>query len=706
MINYIQDENNIVTLSFNMTESPVNVINEGSMLAFGEALEKALADTNVKGIVLTSSKKEFLVGADLNMIIHIKTAVEIQNAANRLHQLFRRMETGGKPVVAAINGSALGGGYEFCLACHYRIAVNNSKIEIGLPEVMLGLLPGGGGTQRLPRLIGIQESLRPLMEGQKVRPQQALQNKMVDALVNSQEELIPAAKEWILKTGNHIQPWDKKEFKIPGGGVNTPNNAMVLAGAAGLLRKKTFGNYPAPIAILNCVYEGLQLPFDRALQMEARYFAQCVMSDVAKNMIRTLFFSMNDANKGIARPKNVPPIEIKKIGILGAGMMGAGIAYVSANAGLEVVLKDVTLEAAGNGKKYSHKLLSEKVSKGRMTKEKSEEILSRIQCTESSGDLSGCDLVIEAVFENRELKAKVIQETELAMDINGVFASNTSTLPITGLATASSRPQNFIGLHFFSPVDKMPLVEIIKGKKSSDYAIAMCVDYVRKIKKTPIVVNDSRGFFTSRVFSTYLFEGFEMLAEGIKPSSIENIAKAAGMPIGPLAVADEVSIELAYKINKQTEADTGVKNESRAVFVINKFIEELGRPGKKAGKGFYDYPAGEKKILWPQLSQQFPISENQPSSEIIKKRLLHIQALETVRCLEEKVITTGKDGDLGSILGIGFPPHTGGALSYIDSIGVKKFVFECEQFTRKFGNRFRPSKKLRDMAQRDEKFYS
>lgn len=706
MIEYFKDDNNIVTLSFNMTGLPVNVINETSMVAFRENLDKALSDQSVKGIVLTSSRKEFLVGADLNMILGIKSADEIRNAANQLHQLFRKMETGGKPIVAAINGTALGGGYEFCLACHYRVAVNDSKIEIGLPEVLLGLLPGGGGTQRLPRLIGIQESLRPLMEGMKVRPQQALQNKMVDALVNTQEELIPAAKEWILKSGHAVQPWDSKGFKIPGGGVNTPNNVMVFAGAAGLLRKKTFGNYPAPLAILNCVYEGLQLPFDRALQMEARYFAKCVMSDVAKNMIRTLFFSMNDANKGVARPANIPSGEIKKIGILGAGMMGAGIAYVSANAGLEVVLKDVSVQAAEKGKEYAQKLLLERVNKGRMKNEKMEEILARIHCTDNPGDIAGCELVVEAVFENRELKAKVTQESELAMNINAVFASNTSTLPITGLAKASSRPENFIGLHFFSPVDKMPLVEIIKGKKTSDYAIAICVDFVKKIKKTPIVVNDSRGFFTSRVFSTYLFEGFEMLAEGINPAAIENAAKAAGMPVGPLAVADEVSIELAYKINKQTEEDTGKKNDRKAVAVINKFMEEFNRPGKKAGKGFYEYPPGEKKYLWPELKNYFPLTANQPDAETLKKRFLHIQALETLRCLEENVITNAKDGDLGSILGIGFPPYTGGALSYIDSIGINKFINECEQFSRKYGNRFYPAKRLKQFEASVQKFYS
>ena len=704
MIDYNLDEN-IAILTFNQTDSAVNTINEATMLAFKDALDKAISDENVQGIILTSAKKAFVVGADLNMVLGIDDPQEIMDAALGLHELLRELETSGKPAVAAINGTALGGGYEICLACHHRIAVNDSKIEIGLPEVLLGLLPGGGGCQRLPRLIGIQNALRPLLEGQKMRPKQALQNGLIDEVVETKEELITAAKKWINEVGEKVQPWDKNGYKIPGGKVTHPNNVMVLAAAAGLLKKKTYGNYPAPIAILNAVYEGLQLEFEKALKVEARYFAQCVTSDIAKNMIRTLFFNLNEANKGGARPKDVPETNIQKIGILGAGMMGAGIAYVSANVGLEVVLKDVSMEAAEKGKAYSKGLLDKKLSKGFISQEKSDDILGRIKTTDKPADIAGCDLVIEAVFENRELKATITKESEAVLDEKAVFASNTSTLPITGLAEASVRPENFIGLHFFSPVDKMPLVEIIVGEKTADYAIAMCIDYVRKIKKTPIVVNDSRGFYTSRVFSTYIFEGLELLAEGVPAAVIENAGKMAGMPVGPLAVADEVSIELCYKINKQTEADLGIKNESAAIDVVNKFIEELDRPGKKDKKGFYEYPEGAKKFLWPELKNHFPENGNLIDIEEVKRRLLHRQALETVKCFEENVLTKPADADIGSIFGWGFAPYSGGALSYIDWVGVDRFVRECEELAAKYGERFQPTERLKEMAANGEKFH-
>jgi 3-hydroxyacyl-CoA dehydrogenase / enoyl-CoA hydratase / 3-hydroxybutyryl-CoA epimerase len=706
MIHFNKNEDGIAILSFNQPNSAVNVINEATMSGFEKLLNEIIADTGIKGVILTSSKKDFMVGADLNMIVGVNSAREIMDAANRLHTIMRKMETGGKPFVAAINGTALGGGFEFCLACHYRIAINNPKIQIGLPEVLLGLLPGGGGTQRLPRLIGIQNAMRPLLEGQKLRPEEAKSLGMIDELVNSPEELISAAKKWILEKGNNVQLWDSGNFKIPGGDVKHPNSTMVFAGTAGLIRKKTYGNYPAPFEILACVFEGLQLPFDKALKLEARHFAKCVMSDVSKNMIRTLFFHLNDANKGIARPKGYDKNLIEKVGILGAGMMGAGIAYVSAVNGINVILKDISVEAAEKGKDYSRKLLSERIAKGRMTKEKMEEILNRIHTTDSSESLSGCNLVIEAVFEDRELKAKVTQETEAAIQNNFVFASNTSTLPITGLAEASSKPKNFIGLHFFSPVEKMPLVEIIMGKKTSDFALALCIDYVMAIKKTPIVVNDSRGFFTSRVFSTYLFEGFEMLAEGIRPALIENAGKMAGMPVGPLAVADEVSIELAYKINKQTEKDTGKKDDSKAVEVINRFVEEFNRLGKKAGKGFYEYPADSKKYLWPQLSEYFPPLEKQPDVEELKKRFLYRQAIETARCLEEKVLRTPQDGDIGSIMGIGFPPYTGGAISFIEWVGTENFIKECNRLKKLYGTRFAAPKSIKKMNKENKSYFS
>ncbi len=705
MIQYTKDSDGIAIISFDNKNSSVNVIDGDLLTDFELNISNAISDASVKGIIITSSKKDFMLGADLKMIIGINEPKKIMAITNRLHAVLRKTETGGKPVVAAINGTALGGGYEVCLACHYRIAVNDPKIQIGLPEVLLGLLPGGGGTQKLPRMIGIQEALPFLLEGKKIRPEQALKSGLVNQLVNTQEELIPAAKQWILTVGKSVQPWDEEGFKIPGGGIQSPKILMVLPAAAGLILKKTYGNYPAPIAIMNCIYEGMQLPFDRALAVECRYFTQCVLSPESKNMIRTLFINMNEANKGEARPAGVPPTNLKKVGILGAGMMGAGIAYVAALNGLNVVLKDVTKEAAEKGKEYSVKLLSEKLSKNQISKEKYDEFLDRIITTDNPADIADCNLVIEAVFENRDLKATVTKESEAVLSSDAVFASNTSTLPITGLAKASARPKNFIGLHFFSPVDKMQLVEIILGEKTSDYAIAMAIDFVKKIKKTPIVVNDGRGFFTSRVFSTYLFEGMECLANGVSPALIENAGKMAGMPVGPLALADEVSIELCYKINKQTELDTGKKREDAAVGVINKFINELNRPGKKANKGFYEYPEGGKKVLWSELTKLYPLAAQQPDVEEIKKRLLYIQALEAVKCMEENIVTKSADADIGSILGWGFAPYTGGVISFIDTIGLKKFVEECNSLTKKYGKRFKPTRKLKEMAAEGKTFY-
>ena len=705
MIKYTIDTDGIAIISFDHSKSSVNVIDEFLLTDFEFQVDNIIADPMVKGIILTSAKKDFMMGADLKMIIGITDPKQVMSIANRLHAVMRKMETSGKPFVAAINGTVLGGGYEICLACHHRIAVNDTRILIGLPEVLLGLIPGGGGTQRLPRMIGIQEALPFLLEGKKIRPEQALKNGLVNQLVDSQEMLIPAAKEWIVKVGKSKQPWEDEGFKIPGGGNQSPKVAMMIPAAAGLILKKTYGNYPAPIAIMNCVYEGLQLPLDRALTVECRYFTQIVLSPEAKNMTRTLFMNMNEANKGEARPASIPPTNLKKIGILGAGMMGAGVAYVAALNGLNVVLKDITKDAAEKGKDYSVKLLSDKLSKNQLTKEKYDEILNRIYTTENPADIADCNLVIEAVFENRELKATVTKESEAVLAADAVFASNTSTLPITGLAKASVRPKNFIGLHFFSPVDKMQLVEIILGEKTSEYAIAMAIDFVKKIKKTPIVVNDGRGFYTSRVFSTYLFEGMECLAEGVSPALIENAGKMAGMPVGPLALADEVSIELCYKINKQTELDTGKKREDAAIAVINKFVEELHRPGKKAHKGFYEYPESGKKFLWSELAKLFPPAIQQPNVEEIKKRLLYIQALEAVKCMEENIVTKPADADIGSILGWGFAPYTGGVISFIDTIGLKKFVDECNTLAKKYGKRFKPTRKLKEMAAEGKNFY-
>lgn len=693
-------------LSFNMTDEAMNILNDTSISAFHEAFEKAVADENVKGIVVSSDKPEFIAGADLKMIANVKSAKEISEKAKALHQLYRRMETCGKPIVAAINGTVLGGGYELCLACHHRIAINNPKLQVGLPEVLLGLLPGGGGTQRLPRMIGIANALPLLLEGRKLSAYKALAAGMVNELVKDKEALINKAVEWINTVGKSVQPWDEKGFKIPGGGVQTPMGVQTFMAGSALLQSKTQGNYPAPTAIMNAVQEGLQLQFDRALEVEIRYFTQCATSVVAKNMMRSLFFAMNANKGGKDRPKGVEVPRVEKVGILGAGMMGAGIAYVSALAGMDVVLKDRSVEDAEKGKDYSRKLLGALVSRGKMTQDAADAILAKIQTTDDPNAVAGSQMIIEAVFEDRALKATVTKESEAVLEDSAVFATNTSTLPITGLAEASVRPDKFIGLHFFSPVDKMQLVEIIMGEQSSDYALAMCIDYVKRIKKVPIVVNDSRGFYTSRIFTTYVTEGMNMLEEGINPNLIEHAGKGCGMPVGPLAVADEVSIELMYKVRKQTEKDLGETRDTADARISNLLVEKLDRIGKKAGKGFYEYPEGGKKYLWPGLAEHFPLKEEQPDIELLKKRLLHYQALNAAKCLEEGVLRSAQDGDVGSILGWGFPPYTGGAFSYIDMIGVEQFVKDCEELAATYGERFNPPTILKEMAAKGESFFA
>ncbi|MEH0155732.1 3-hydroxyacyl-CoA dehydrogenase NAD-binding domain-containing protein [Limibacter armeniacum] len=702
MINYKIDNDGIAIISINDDMAPVNALGQKMGKKLGETFRLVAENEDVIGIIVTSAKKDFIVGADVkeaasNREAFTKLAVELKKD-------LRYMETCGKPVVAAINGTALGGGYEVCLACHHRIALNHPKIQIGLPEVTLGLLPGAGGTQRLPRMIGVEKALEPILQGKRLNPEAALKVGMVDELAESPEALISKAKQWIKEKGDPIQPWDKDKFRLPGGNIDSPKVAMHITGAAGNILKMTYGNYPAPKAILNAIYEGLQLRFDRASEVEDRYFKQCVLSDVGRNMMRSLFINMKKAENGAARPKVIPVKKVTKVGILGAGMMGAGIAYVSAMAGIEVILKDISLESAEKGKSYSEELLKKRISKGRINEAKAKEILSLIKPTSSAKDVKDCDLVIEAVFEDRNLKAKVTQESEAVTSDTSIFASNTSTLPITGLAEASARPHNFIGMHFFSPVDKMPLVELIKGEQTSDEAVALSLDYIRQIRKIPIVVNDSRGFYTSRVFTTYILEGLACLQEGISPALIENAGKMVGMPVGPLAVADEVSIELIYKINKQTELDLGTTGDP-TMAVAKKFVEELGRLGKKEGKGFYEYPQGGKKHLWSGLSEHYPLSRKQLTAKEVGKRLLHRQALEAVKCLEENVVTSPADADIGSILGWGVPPYTGGLISYIDTIGLKTFVSECEELASKYGDRFLPTPKLKEMATNGESFY-
>jgi len=712
MINYTVDQN-VAIVSWQMTSAPMNVLNDESIPAFEAALQRAYADESVTGIIITSDKPEFVVGADLKMILRNadKDPSEMLKVSAELNRVFRGIETSGKPTVAAINGTALGGGYEICLACHYRVALENPKTQIGLVEVTLGLLPGAGGTQRLPRMLGLQVALPLLVEGRKVSVQEARTLGMIDDVAASREEMMEKARAYIAANGTSdrpkpLKPWDeidrktgkivgKDNVKIPGGNVQSVTGAQVFSAGTAMLMDKTKGNYPAPLEIMACVYEGLQVNMDRALVIEARHFVKVARSKVAQNLIRTMFLGMNEANKGASRPKDVPKTDVRKVGILGAGIMGSGIAYVSALAGIEVVLKDVSVEAAEKGKKYSRSLLKKGVDRGKVDPLKVDGILHLIKATDQAEDLRGCDLIIEAVFENRELKAQVTREAEPMLAENGVFGSNTSTLPISGLAEASAKPGNFIGIHFFSPVDKMMLVEIIVGKQTSDHALAVAMDYTRKIKKTPIVVNDSRGFYTSRCFGTYTAEGMELLRDGVNPVLIENAGKAAGMPVGPLAVTDEVALDLVYKISGQGVKDGAVREDDTSYQTAKKFVG-LGRLGKKANAGFYDYPAEGSKQLWPGLSELFPISEQQPSLDEVKTRLLYRQALEAVRCFEEGVVRTRLDADLGSILAWGFPAYTGGALSFVDFVGIDTFVQTCDRLADTYGERFRPTSMLRE----------
>lgn len=690
----------IAILTIDQVDNPTNLFSFAFIEQFVEIANKAIKDSDVKGVILTSGQRMFMAGADLRELERDDESPEEQlNNMLLFHKNSRAIETAGKPFVAAINGTALGGGFELCMLCHHRICLSNPKIKLGFPESKVGLIPGGGGTAKSPYLLGIQNALMYMLQGIEANPSKALKDGLIDAVVDSQEAMIVAAKEWISNNPNPVQPWDNKKHRIPGGGLMTPNGVQTMMGAIGNVRKMTHGNYPAAQAILSVVHDGIQVTIDRALEIEARHFVKVRNTKEAKNLIRTGFMGIQAARKGKAKPKGVGKYEIKKLGILGAGMMGAGIAYVSAAlAGQDVVLKDVTIEGAEKGKDYSRALLKKRVSRGKMTQEKADAVLAKIHTTADPADMKGCDLIIEAVFENVDLKARVTKETEAVLDPSKIYASNTSTIPISLLAKASERPKNFIGIHFFSPVDKMPLVEIIVGEHTSDEAIGAAIDYTMAIKKVPIVVNDSRGFYTSRCFGTYTSEGAYLLEEGVLPAVIENIGKNKGMPVGPLAVSDEVSLTLGLHV---MESNPDLKNDPemmRNYNITNKMVNELGRGGKKAGAGFYEYPEGGKKFIWPELTKIFNSKMDVMSNEIVAKRLLHRQSIEAYRCLEEGVLTSVIDGDIGSLLGWGFPPYTGGALSYIDFVGMDSFIAECDDFANKFGPRFTVPDSLRKLA--------
>lgn len=704
---YSKDENSIVTLTMDLEGRSANVINMAFGASFRETLAKLQAETDLRGIILTSAKETFLAGADIDEMFATNDAKLFFDRAQELKAGLRWLETQGKPVVAAINGTALGAGFELALACHYRVVQDKPKVELGLPEVTLGLLPGGGGVTRMVRLIGLQPAFLYLTEGKKVSPKEALSDGIIHALATDKEDLMKKAVDFIMANKSVKQPWDQDGYKIPGGSPLTPKVAQMLPVAPAMLAKKTYNNYPAPLAIMAAAVEGAMVDIDTATRIESRYFAQLATGKVAKNMINVFWKQLNALNAGKSRPDVKEKFSFKKVGILGAGMMGSGIAYACAMSGLEVVLKDVDQEVADKGKAYSEGLLKKRISKGKATKEKADEILGRIKATANATDLAGCDLIIEAVTENRKIKAIVTAEAEAQMQATGVFASNTSTLPITGLAEKSSRPAQFIGLHFFSPADRMPLVEIIVGKETSQETLARAFDFVKQIKKTPIVVNDSRGFYTSRVFATYVLEGMSLLAEGNNPRAIEAAGLQAGMPVGPLALTDEVSLSLMVHIRTQTVEDLKAEGKTvpnhPAYDIADKMVNELKRPGKAAGGGFYEYPKDGKKFLWPGLAEVFPHKTDTDQKTMIE-RMMFIQCIETVRCMEEGVLTSVPDGNIGSIFGWGFAPFKGGTLQYINDYGFNEFIARAKELTTAFGDRFAVPALLEQMAKEGKEF--
>lgn len=701
-------DNGIITVTIDQSDRKMNVIGDGFNEAFATLTDAFISDEEAKGLILTSGKSTFVVGADIDQLATIKTAEDAFELVEDLKTSLRKLETSGKPVVAAITGTALGGGLELALACHYRIAIDSPKTKLGLPEVKLGLLPGGGGTQRLPRLVGIQKALELMTQGKELRPQQAVEIGVIHDTAKDNEELISKAKEWINNNPKASQPWDERGFKIPGGDSKHPKVVQVFSIAPAMANQKSHGNYPAITHILSSVFEGCLTDIDNGLKIESRYFVACALSDVSTNMINTLWTQLTNIKKGQSRPEGFERSKVSKVGILGAGMMGAGIAYVSAKAGMEVVLLDTSIEGAEKGKNYSTKLLDKAISRGRSTAEKKQALLDKIKTTTAYEDLEGCDLIIEAVFEDIDVKAACTRNAEAVIPETAVYASNTSTLPITELAKASKRPNQFIGLHFFSPVDKMPLVEIIVGEETDDATLAKGFDYVGQIAKTPIVVNDSRGFYTSRVFGTYVSEGIAMLAEGIHPRSIEVAGLKAGMPMPPLALQDEVSLSLSLHVMQQTkralEAEGKTFTAHPAMPVVEKMVNELGREGKKVGKGFYDYPENGEKRLWPELTNLYPTKEDQPSQQDLVDRLLYVQANETAKCYEENVVRSVADANVGSIFGWGFAPNQGGTLQFINSVGVKKFVERSRELAATYGERFEPANILVEMAEKGQEF--
>ncbi len=722
------DADGIALVTIDLPGQSMNVWNEELMTDFSAFVEDFCKSDKIRGAVITSGKASgFLAGADLRMLgrggpsgAKTPSKQEQFEAVFGLNRMLRKLETSGhsakallngdahaKPVAAAVNGLALGGGLELVLACHHRIVADDPKVQLGVPEVQVGLLPGGGGTQRLPRLGGLQNAALLATQGQPIDPATALGQGIIQEIA-PREQLVAKAKAWVKANPKVTQPWDRKGFKYPGGaGPMNPGALQFHMASNAMAQRETNHNYPAVQYILSCLYEGSIVPFDTALRIESKYFFKLLTSAQTRNMIRTLFINKQAAEKGEQRPKSVGKLQIKKIGVLGAGMMGAGIAYVSAKGGAEVVLLDRETAFAEKGKAYSKGIVDKAVGRGKLTQEKADELLARIKPTTKFEDLKDVDLIIEAVFEDPEIKAEVIKKTETVIRKDVIFASNTSTLPITGLAKNSERPDQFIGVHFFSPVDKMPLVEIIPGGRSGDKALAMALDYVGMIRKTPIVVKDTRGFYTNRVVPPYLNEAMLMVKEGVKPALIENAAKSLGLPVGPLALIDETSLDLGKRIMEATKKELGKDYRPTGVEdLLNVMVDKLERLGRKSGGGFYEYPSdGSKKYLWQGIAEYFPPTKDQPSLEETKERILYAQLIPAAQCYADGIVSDPQSADLGAIFGWGFPPWTGGPMSHIDTIGIEAFVRKAENLAQKYGPRFNPPQKFRDMAAKKERLY-
>ena len=717
------DADGIAVVTWDMPGRSMNVLDTTTIEELGRIVAQTSADASMKGVVITSGKEAFSAGADLTMLEAMNRSYALmlkdkgEDAANRmlfdesrkLSQTLRAIETCGKPWVAAINGLALGGAFELTLACHYRVAADNPKTRLGLPEIKVGLFPGGGGTQRLPRLMPTQDALQLLLKGDQLKLEKARAANIVGAIVPA-ADLVTAAKDWIRGGGKAVAPWDVKGYKLPGGPVYSPAGMNLFPPANAIYRSQTYDNYPAARAIMSCVYEGLLVNIDNALRIESRYFAKILRSKEAAAMIRSLFLSMQELNKGARRPEGVPPTRVKKLAIIGAGFMGASVGYVSARAGIEVVLIDRDQESADKGKAHAQSVIDGLVARGRAKEADRDALLGRITPTADYAAIGDCDLVIEAVFEDRKVKADTYARAQQYLRKDAIFASNTSTLPINSLAEEFKDPSRFIGIHFFSPVEKMMLVELIVGRNTGDVALATALDYVRQIGKTPIVVNDSRGFYANRCVLRFTAEGLEMLMEGVPPAMIENAARMAGMPVGPLSLSDEVALDLVLRIMKATEADLGpnaIDQQQKKLMV--EMVEKEGRYGRKNGKGFYDYPEKGKgqKSLWAGLAALQPrhLDPDTLDVEELKQRFLVAQAVEAARTVEDHVITDPREADVGSILGFGFAPFTGGTLSYIDFMGTKNFVALCHRLEAKYGSRFTPPKLLEEMAANGETFY-